>query len=98
MAEMPVSAVARELRVHDTRLWYILSSLRQQRDGLVDMSRVKRIAVDETSSRCGHRYITLFIDVDIKTINAGDPFPQLQFRQWILDSKQKSVLDGLTSD
>ncbi|UTW70397.1 hypothetical protein KHA80_07855 [Anaerobacillus sp. HL2] len=32
----------------------------------LDLSNVKRIAVDETSSRRGHRYVTLFVDVDTK--------------------------------
>ena len=34
----------------------------------VDFSTVKRIAIDETSSRRGHRYITLFVDVDTKIV------------------------------
>jgi hypothetical protein len=34
----------------------------------VDFIRVQRIAIDETSSRCGHRYITLFLDTETKTV------------------------------
>ncbi|MGW8957849.1 ISL3 family transposase [Paenibacillus sp. NPDC055715] len=34
----------------------------------LDLTQVTRIAVDETSSRRGHRYITLFVDVDTKRI------------------------------
>lgn len=34
----------------------------------LDLSDVKRIAIDETSSRRGHRYITLFVDVDTKIV------------------------------
>ncbi|MNW37473.1 Transposase [compost metagenome] len=34
----------------------------------LNLTGVKRIAVDETSSRRGHRYITLFVDVDTKTV------------------------------
>lgn len=34
----------------------------------LDLTTVKRIAIDETSSRRGHRYITLFVDVDTKIV------------------------------
>lgn len=34
----------------------------------LDLMGVKRIVVDETSSCRGHRYITLFVDVDDKTV------------------------------
>lgn len=34
----------------------------------LDLSSVKRIAIDETSFRRGHRYVTLFVDVDRKTV------------------------------
>ncbi|KQY92044.1 hypothetical protein ASD24_22310 [Paenibacillus sp. Root52] len=34
----------------------------------LDLSQATRIAVDETSSHCGHRYITLFVDVDTKRV------------------------------
>ncbi|WP_379217882.1 ISL3 family transposase [Paenibacillus sp. GCM10012303] len=34
----------------------------------MDMTHVKRIAIDETSSRRGHQYITLFVDVDTKKL------------------------------
>jgi transposase len=34
----------------------------------LDLTIVQRITVDETSSRRGHRYITLFVDVDTKTV------------------------------
>lgn len=68
MAEMPVSAAARELREHDTRMWRIFHHYVDQAMAEIDITKVKRIAVDETSSRRGHRYITLFVDVDTKIV------------------------------
>ena len=32
--------------------------------GRADMSSVTRVAIDETASRRGHNYITLFVDID----------------------------------
>jgi transposase len=37
----------------------------------LDLSNITRIAVDDTSSicgRCGHRYVTLVVDVDSKRV------------------------------
>lgn len=68
MAEMPVNAAARELREHDTRMWRIFHHYVDQAMAGLDLTHVKRIAVDETSSRRGHRYITLFVDVDTKIV------------------------------
>lgn len=68
MAEMPVNAAARELREYDTRLWRIFHYYVDKAMEQLDLSDVKRIAIDETSSRRGHRYITLFVDVDTKIV------------------------------
>lgn len=68
MAEMPVNAAARELREHDTRMWRIFHHYVHQAMDKLDLTTVKRIAIDETSSRRGHRYITLFVDVDTKIV------------------------------
>jgi transposase len=68
MAEMPVNAAARELREHDTRMWRIFHHYVEKAMAEVDFTRVQRIAIDETSSRRGHRYITLFLDTETKTV------------------------------
>lgn len=68
MAEMPVNAAARELREHDTRMWRIFHHYVDKAMNELDLTRVKRIAIDETSSRRGHRYITLFVDADTKIV------------------------------
>jgi transposase len=68
MAEMPVNAAARELREHDTRMWRIFHHYVDKAMDELDLTTTKRIAIDETSSRRGHRYITLFVDVDTKTV------------------------------
>ena len=68
MAEMPVSVAAQELREHDTRMWRIFHHYVNQAMSELDITTAKRIAVDETSSRRGHRYITLFVDVDTKMV------------------------------
>ncbi|MFC4768622.1 ISL3 family transposase [Effusibacillus consociatus] len=68
MKEMPVAAVARQVGEHDTRLWRIFHYYVNRTMDEMDISHVKRIALDETSSRRGHQYITLFVDMDTKKV------------------------------
>lgn len=68
MKEMPVAAAARLVNEHDTRLWRVLRYYVNRAMVELDVTGVKRIAIDETSSRRGHQYITLFMDVDTKRL------------------------------
>jgi len=68
MKEMPVSAVAREVKEHDTRLWRVFHYYVQRNMDELDLTNITRIAIDETSSRRGHRYVTLVVDVDSKRV------------------------------
>lgn len=60
--EMPVNAAARIVREHDTRLWRIVHFYVDKALSNQDLSTVTRIAVDETSSRRGHNYVTIVLD------------------------------------
>ena len=61
-AEMPVDAMADLLGEHDTRLWRVLMHYVEQAHAKSNWSAVRRIAVDETSARRGHRYVTTVLD------------------------------------
>jgi transposase len=63
-AEMPVDGMADLLGETDTRLWRVLIHYVEQAQAGRDWSRVQRIAVDETSARRGHRYVTNVLDCD----------------------------------
>jgi len=63
-AEMPVDGMADLLQETDTRLWRVLIHYVQQAQAWRDWSEVRRIAVDETSARRGHRYVTNVLDCD----------------------------------
>lgn len=66
MAEMPVAAVARKVGEHDTRLWRVFKHYVDKAVENIDVSNVKRIAMDETSRTRGHKYVTIFVDSDTK--------------------------------
>jgi transposase len=63
-AEMPVDAMADLLDERDTRLWRVLMHYVEQAHAKSDWSAVGRIAVDETSARRGHRYVTTVLDAE----------------------------------
>lgn len=52
IAELPVNAAARKLREHDTSMRTIFHQYVDQTMAGLDLTHVKRIAVDEPSSRC----------------------------------------------
>jgi transposase len=62
--EMPVLAAARILEINDKRLWRIIRHYVNQAVKDLDLSGLQAVALDETKSRRGHRYVTVFIDLD----------------------------------
>jgi transposase len=63
--EMSMSAIAKEIEEPDNNLWrvfhyYISKALGSE----LDLSKVTRISVDETASKRGHSYVTIFSDLD----------------------------------
>ena len=64
--EMPVLAAARIMQMTDKRLWrIILHYVNKAIDGF-DLSGLRAFSMDETKGRKGHRYVTVFIDLDRK--------------------------------
>ena len=62
--EMPVLAAARILEIDDKRLWRVIQYHINQAMNRLDLSDLRAFALDETKSRKGYRYITVFIDLD----------------------------------
>lgn len=64
--EMPVNRVAEMFHVNAHRLWRIFNHYVEKSLSEEDLSAVKNIGIDETSSRKGHRYVTVVVDMDKK--------------------------------
>jgi hypothetical protein len=60
--QMPVAAIARLVDEEDTRLWRLIARVVNQAHAAADWSEVSSIAIDETSSRRGRWYVTVFLD------------------------------------
>jgi len=66
--EMPVNKVAELLRVYPKRIWTIFNywiSIAYSED---DQQGVRNIGIDETSSKKGHKYITIAADIDQRRV------------------------------
>jgi transposase len=62
--QMPVKAVATLIGEQDTRLWRVLNHYVYRARDEVELSEVSRVGIDETSSKRGHNYISVFVDLD----------------------------------
>lgn len=63
-----MNAIARLLSETDTRLWRILHYYVEKAIEAQDLSHLTKIETDETSSKRGHNYVTIFIDADQKIV------------------------------
>ena len=62
--EMPVNAVARYVGVTDKRIWRVVTHYVLKAMGKLDLSRLCGIGLDETATKRGHHYVTIFVDMD----------------------------------
>jgi len=60
---MPVKTIASFVNEHDTRLWRIIHHYVDKGRSEADYSQVKKVGFDETSSKRGHNYVSLFVDL-----------------------------------
>ena len=70
---MPVKRIAELVSEHDTRLWRLLQHHVKEAREQADYSNVKQVGIDETSSKRGHNYVTIVVDLkESKTIFATE--------------------------
>lgn len=62
--EMPINAIAKFVHETDTRLWRIVHHYVFRAMSEIDLSNVLAVGLDETSSKRGHKYVTIFIDME----------------------------------
>ena len=60
---MPVAVLARMIDEWDTRLWRVIHHYVEKARDRADHSEVTSVAFDETASRRGHNYVSLFVDL-----------------------------------
>ena len=65
---MPVLAVARLINEHDTLVWRIVTHYVDAARAKANHSKVTQVGVDETASRRGQRYVSLFVDLEQRKV------------------------------
>ncbi len=60
---MLVKTIAAFVKEHDTRLWRVLHHYVDEARNKADYTEVREVGVDETSSKRGHNYVSLFVDL-----------------------------------
>jgi transposase len=60
--QMPVAAIGRLVNEEDTKLWRLIAPVVEEAHAQADWSEVSSIAIDETSSRRGRCYVTVFLE------------------------------------
>jgi transposase len=66
--EMPVSRVAQILNVNPQRVWTVFEHWVSKARQADDPSAITRLGVDETSSKKGHSYVTIGVDLDASRV------------------------------
>ncbi len=66
--EMPVRETGRLLGEEDTRLWRLVKHYVEAAQKRRDWRPVRRLLIDETSARRGHRYVTSVVDADTREL------------------------------
>ena len=62
--KMPVASAAKVIKITDKSLWRVVFHYVNKAMNALDLSYVRAIGVDETSSGKWHKYVTIFIDMD----------------------------------
>lgn len=65
---MPVKTIGSFVNEHDTRLWRVIHHYVDMARANADHSEVSSVGVDETSSKKGHNYVSLFVDIDERKV------------------------------
>lgn len=66
--EMPVNKVGQMVGEYAQRIWTILKHYIDQSYKQVDHREIKEIGIDETSSKKGHKYITVAVDMKKRAV------------------------------
>lgn len=61
---LPVAEVSRQTGVSEDRIWHLIRTRVDESWKEADWSSLTRLGVDETSTRKGHKYGTVFLEID----------------------------------
>ena len=95
---MPVKEVSRLIGETDNRIWRVIEHHVEEARQELDLSDVRRVGMDETATKRGHNYVTMFVDMDKKrVIDVEDGKKADVVNKFVSDfHKHKGVLEKIT--
>ena len=72
---LPVAEVSRQTGVSEDRIWHLIRTRVEEAWKEADWSSLERLGVDETSTRKGHKYGTVFLEIDGQETNGSSTGP-----------------------
>lgn len=84
--QMPIEKVAEMLKEHDGRVMRVIEHYVEKSQEKADFSEVKRGAIDETSRKKGHQYLSIFSNIDTGKVVS------------ITEGKGKEAVENLAKD
>jgi transposase len=94
-SEMPVSKAARIISIHDTRLWRIFRYWIKRGIKADEQQDIADIGIDETSTKKGHNYVTLAVDMNTRRVIFAT---EGKGSETLLELKSHLELKGCSSD
>jgi len=100
---MPVKNIAEFINEHDTRLWRLLHHYVDEVRDKADHSNVRKVGMDETSSKRGQNYVSLFVDLEgpkvLFATGGKDAFTVKRFKQDLTDHNgEPEAIEEMCSD
>ncbi len=71
--QMPIAPLAAMAREHDTRIWRVIEHHVHTTRATLDFSGVTKVGCDETSARRGQDYVSLFMDLEERSVLFATP-------------------------
>ncbi len=71
--EMPVRKAAKLMGIYDTRLWRIFKYWISKAVNAVEQEDISSLGIDETSTRKGHNYVTIAVDMESNRVIYATP-------------------------
>ena len=95
---LPVTEVSAQSKVSQDRIWHLIRSRVDEVWKEADWSSLERLGVDETSTRKGRRYGTVFLEITGKETSRGSGASKISRLLFFTPGKDKATFDQFAAE
>lgn len=95
---LPVTEVSAQSKVSQDRIWHLIRTRVDEEWKATDWSSLERLGVDETSTRKGHRYGTVFLEITGKETSRGSGASKISRLLFFTPGKDKATFDQFAAE